>query len=430
MAFTGRNRKMVASGAGSNFLPQWDTMVFSTANGREHLPRATGSLGLVVLFANAILSLAAAAAIAAPLFAQEAQGEAEASPEELRRYVQMLGAPSYQSRQVAMRRLQRLGPSAIEVLEGGIASGNLEIVDRASQLLQGMATVATPNETEPAWDALQRVRQYGPGSASLRALSAIEEIKEQRVERAEARLAAAALNVGYQELLVGLQSQANEVANMILFPPRWEEDEEALRWFPWMYRTTAVSLQGPTVSDQVFEAIAKLPQLRVLQIRDTVLSAEGIRKLATVPRLEVLDLAFVEFGKGEGDLEALAALPLRGQLILLGTDFEAEDVEELRERLKNLEITFSRGGFLGVLCDQLVAECLIRSCQADSAAERAGLRSGDVIIQIGKEPVRRFTDLQQEVRKYRPGTKVVVKVRRGIEEIDFDVELGRFSSGS
>lgn len=407
-------------------------MVFSTANGREHRPRASGSLGLVLLFANAIRCLAAAAAIAAPLAAQEAQGEAEASPEELRRYVQMLGAPSYQSRQVAMRRLQRLGPRAIEVLEEGIASGNLEIVDRASQLLQGMATVATPNETEPAWDALQRVRQYGPGSASLRALSAIEEIKEQRVERAEARLAAAALHVGYQELLVGLQSpgQGNEVASMILFPPRWAEDQEALQWFPWMYRTTAVSLQGPAVSDQVFEAIAKLPQLRVLQIRDAVLSAEGIRKLATVPRLEVLDLAFVEFGKGEGDLDALASLPLRGQLTLLGTDFEAEDVEELRERLKNLEITFSRGGFLGVLCDQLVAECVIRSCQSDSAAERAGLQSNDVIIQIGKETVRRFTDLQQEVRKYRPGTKVIVKVRRGIEEIDFEVELGRFSSGS
>ncbi|KAB3530217.1 PDZ domain-containing protein [Alkaliphilus pronyensis] len=58
---------------------------------------------------------------------------------------------------------------------------------------------------------------------------------------------------------------------------------------------------------------------------------------------------------------------------------------------------------------------------ADSPADKAGLRSGDVIIKIQGNEVKAMGSLQRELYKYRPGDKVNVTVLRNGKEETYEI---------
>lgn len=100
-----------------------------------------------------------------------------------------------------------------------------------------------------------------------------------------------------------------------------------------------------------------------------------------------------------------------------------------------LEYGAVQRGYLGVSIqnvDQKLAEAqslkLINGIYvADAidrgAAKEAGIKGGDIIVEIGSSPVRNIPELQEQVSKYRPGDKVLVKVNRNGEIIDLPVTL-------
>ncbi len=59
-----------------------------------------------------------------------------------------------------------------------------------------------------------------------------------------------------------------------------------------------------------------------------------------------------------------------------------------------------------------------------SPAAKAGLRAGDVIVQLGKYKVDNLEDFDSALRKYKPGQKVPVKVRRLRQTLTLEVTLG------
>ena len=122
---------------------------------------------------------------------------------------------------------------------------------------------------------------------------------------------------------------------------------------------------------------------------------------------------------------ALAELPIRQQLIVTGTDFDDEDMEALQGNLKDLQITFSRGGFLGVQCSPAMPTCLVNEVVNGSAAYRAGILPQDVITGLGEHKVQKFEDLQAAVRKFSPGSQTDVTVLRGGRQMTFAIDLGR-----
>ncbi len=52
---------------------------------------------------------------------------------------------------------------------------------------------------------------------------------------------------------------------------------------------------------------------------------------------------------------------------------------------------------------------------ADGAAEKAGVRDGDVITQVNAAPIKTVTDLQEQIGRYRPGDSVTITVLRNGE---------------
>lgn len=80
--------------------------------------------------------------------------------------------------------------------------------------------------------------------------------------------------------------------------------------------------------------------------------------------------------------------------------------------------------FLGVRHDPEADEALIQDVVPDSAAARAGLRPGDVIVRFGRRRVRNGGQLAWMIQRFEPGAVVTVEIRRGDRTIELRAKLG------
>ena len=59
-----------------------------------------------------------------------------------------------------------------------------------------------------------------------------------------------------------------------------------------------------------------------------------------------------------------------------------------------------------------------------TAAQKVGIRPGDVILVFNSVKIEHFNQLVEEILKLAVGTEIIVTVKRGDEEIDYTVQLG------
>lgn len=81
--------------------------------------------------------------------------------------------------------------------------------------------------------------------------------------------------------------------------------------------------------------------------------------------------------------------------------------------------------FLGVGPDANGNTARIGSIIPNSAAEKAGLRAGDVIVKFDGDEVTSYEDLPTLIRKRKPGDQVAIEIRRGDETVQIKATLGR-----
>jgi aminopeptidase YwaD len=65
----------------------------------------------------------------------------------------------------------------------------------------------------------------------------------------------------------------------------------------------------------------------------------------------------------------------------------------------------------------------ISGTRSGSAAEKAGLKGGDIIIKFGSKEVKNIYDFTYLLGLYRPGDEVVIVVKRGTEEVSVTAKL-------
>jgi len=68
---------------------------------------------------------------------------------------------------------------------------------------------------------------------------------------------------------------------------------------------------------------------------------------------------------------------------------------------------------------------LLEAVLEGGVAEKAGIKGGDVLLQIGDKPTTDLDAFQEALTHYKPGDKVKVIVRRGEKRVETEVTLGR-----
>lgn len=82
---------------------------------------------------------------------------------------------------------------------------------------------------------------------------------------------------------------------------------------------------------------------------------------------------------------------------------------------------------LGVATEQEKEGLRIKQVNAGSIAEAAGLKGGDMIIEVAGQPAKSILTLRAAVQRQTPGTWLPLKIRRGGEELEI---VARFPLGS
>lgn len=86
------------------------------------------------------------------------------------------------------------------------------------------------------------------------------------------------------------------------------------------------------------------------------------------------------------------------------------------------DVTFP--AYLGVDRVTGASDARIGSVIADSAADRAGIKAGDVIVTFNRQPIKSFDQLREAVAQCQPNQSVRIKLIRGGEEIYVRARLG------
>jgi uncharacterized iron-regulated protein len=91
-------------------------------------------------------------------------------------------------------------------------------------------------------------------------------------------------------------------------------------------------------------------------------------------------------------------------------------------------------GILAASLEEDGGQCRIRSLDPTGAAEKAGLKRGDALVEVDGQPVKAIGDVRLALWDKKPGQRIVVRVRRGRRpgtnaERRFEVELAAPSKG-
>jgi serine protease Do len=81
--------------------------------------------------------------------------------------------------------------------------------------------------------------------------------------------------------------------------------------------------------------------------------------------------------------------------------------------------------FIGVVRDEEADDARIAEVAAESPAEKAGVKPGDVITRFDGKEVTTFESLVELVGEKRPGDKVKIEVKRGDDTFLLDLVIGR-----
>lgn len=104
--------------------------------------------------------------------------------------------------------------------------------------------------------------------------------------------------------------------------------------------------------------------------------------------------------------------------------------DRLGDRLPDLKagknVAESRRPFLGIesKVDSVVEGVELEKVQPGGAAEKAGLKAGDVVVEFDGKAVKTFDELRTAILRKSAGDRVKVKAKRGEEVMDFDCVLG------
>lgn len=335
---------------------------------------------------------------------------AENSPtdEQIDRWIRQLESDSYASRQLGVQLLQPHPMMAISAVERAIETVEEDAANRLIRLLGRWSANPDEGYGELAYEALNRVAQGGVSTRSSMAISVIQAIQRTQSDRSTEYLSRLSAYIGLEPDKLFAMNMQYEMLYVLRLNEAFRGTIDDLNCARWLTDVRVVRLIGPRIDRKWLEQIAKIPNLRTLQIRHTSIASEDLKVLHSLDRLEGLEILYTPID--DKAIEILGNLPFCSRMRLFGTQISEDGAEKLKNQLEGSDVTFGLGGFLGIGSNQ--DGLVISHITAGSGAENAGLRVQDRILSIQGKKLERFLELRAELAKYPPGAVVKVEFER------------------
>lgn len=293
--------------------------------------------------------------VGAPVFIVAAE---PATQPEIAAWIDQLGAEQFAQREAASRSLAAAGRPALESLGAAVLRDDLEVATRALDILRGFLASDDELLAGDAEKLLEAIAE-GPDSAVSGLVNGaldfhhrgMTEAAREKLESLGAVITEGFLASGHRGLQVTLNA-------------RWRGTSEDLR------------------------LLSRLQGVRLVGAFGVPLDAAAVAALGRLRGVESVQL----FGTGIAD-DQLAALAAK---------------------LPATRIDVRKGGKLGVAGQPMVGPCVITHVQDGSAAGKAGLQIGDVVVAIDGRPVANFESLTEQVGRHGPGDTIELELERNV----------------
>lgn len=270
-------------------------------------------------------------------------------------WIEQLGATQFARREAASRSLVAAGPAALAPLMEAIGEADLEVASRSVEIVRDLLDSTDPETALEAELALEQVAEQGADPLARVAAAALDFHFLGSATEARLELESLGAEIGHEPGLAGGGCEVHLGAD-------WHGDTAALRHLTRLRGVVRVSLHGVPVSTEAVGVLGRLRGIRRLDLYNTGIDAAGVRLLT--------------------------------------------------EKLPDAVLDVRKGGRLGVSAGGLGGPCEIAAVQPGSAAARAGLRGGDVVVAIEGVPIQGFEALTDIVARRGPGESITLTIER------------------
>ncbi|MEX2187344.1 MAG: PDZ domain-containing protein [Pirellulales bacterium] len=351
------------------------------------------------------------------------------------RLIKQLDDDEYRVRQEATRKLARGGTKAVGPLAKVAAGENLESAFRAFAALKELGCSEDAATEEAAFSALESLAGASSATAQ-RAGKVLVGMRAASQDRAKDRLRELGAKIvdngnGSDEfagpVFVGgggvfmargvvfigdPAGSAYAPGTSVEIGEKWTGKADDLRLLRRISNVRQIAFSGEQVTDEWLEQLKHAPggEVQWVKLRHTKVTDEGLAHLAAMPSLVRLDVFYTPITDKSVDL--LATFGSAQYVGLFGTKITAEGASKLATKLPNARIDRRGGALLGVGGSIGEQPCVINTVQPDSAAAKAGILEGDVIVSFDGKTVQNFTELTAAISEKIGGEKVEIELLR------------------
>ncbi|MGE3407395.1 MAG: PDZ domain-containing protein [Pirellulales bacterium] len=316
------------------------------------------------------LALLGSVCLCAATLRTASAADADAAQGEFGAAIVAMNADSYYARERATAWLREQGSAVIPALIEAAGGDNLEVTCRAVQILRDLSIDRDLDTADQAADALRHLADSGFTSSAQRAALALRFHAEARSRRSLEAVQKLGGVMDHGDNFQGVMTER------LLLSKNWEGGDAGLSYLKW------------------------LDGLENLSIRCSKVTDEGIAHLKPLTNLAKLEL--------------------------YGTRISDEGLAQLQQALPHTTIDRRAGALLGIRGMPNNNGCEILFIKPESAADEAGLQTGDIIIEFDGQPIDSFEALTALISKHVGGDKVGVKFTRGGDLQETEVTLGEW----
>jgi hypothetical protein len=374
------------------------------------MPTRTPTLSSLLLFALALTA-----------HGQPVESSRSSAPDQVSVWIDQLNADEYEARERATSQLIAAGDAAIDPVTEILAKSSWEVTTRGIYILRQLALSRSIETERAALTSLQQIARRNDTALARRAGEALVKVEEIRPQRAVQLLTSlgAAVDPEHQERDLYLGSMV-----AIEIGEDWQGEDMDLRHLRYLSEVQQVTFVGPQVNDAWMKHLVGMQDLRAVKVKNGRITDAATAPLTRLGRLQFVKLLYVPIG--DASVNNLQACRYMSHMKLYGTNISPQGTDLLEQSLGQDVVDVRNGAFLGIGPSEPGPDWIIKSVSVGSAAEKAGLRPGDVITEYDGQTVRDFESLTAMIAQNDVHDTVTIHVRRGSRTLELQVTFGEW----